>query len=88
MLWCAHINQTNFNQHGTILDEFDLRYKMEGKYDSTTVGIDAFINDISKNHTHLSNCKIIDFNNENQKYLLQYATPEDDPLYEPGIVKQ
>ena len=62
MFWCAHINQTNFHQNGTILDDFNLRYKIEGKYDSTDVAIYTF---------HMLDWKIIDSNNQNKKYFLR-----------------
>ena len=47
VLFCLHL-YTNFNQDGTILDEFNFRYEIHGKYDSTDIKISTFINDISK----------------------------------------
>ena len=64
MFWCAHINETNFNRDGTILD--DLRYKIEGKYDSTDVDIKVFLNDISKNKK--KNCKSVLAEKSSQNY--------------------
>ena len=74
MFCSAYINDTNFNQDGTILDEFNFRYEIHGKYDSTDVKISTFINDINKRC--INEFKIIDFNNPNKKYLLHSLIDE------------